>query len=152
MKTFTMFTIALLFSSAFASVTPMTSMEPETDPIVDIPVTVGKPMLYLYEAGEDITSAPIPLPKDGEYSVCLDNYSKGISVRCEPELNPMPKRVYLKVDDVRVNTEYYYPYYLLGNYKNNIKGWFPEGDEAKVSCRVNGYEESYVKLYFKCEN
>ena len=152
MNSFIIFVIPLFFCCALASVMPMPSMEAEMDPIVEIPVTVGKPILYLYKAGRGVSIAPIPLPKDGEYTICLDNYSEGISVRCEPELDPMPDRVYFKVDDVRVKTEYHYPYYLLGNYEDNVSGWKPDGYTAKVSCRVDGYDESYVKFYFNCKN
>lgn len=128
------------------------SPEPSTsDPMTDSRPTV--PVLYLSTAGKR-PLIETRLMSFTEVKLCPDEYPTGWTIRCDVISKPP---VIFRVMGQIYSKEYRVPYYLSGNWRDQVGDFVDEGAEflaksnrLRIACRVRTRKAVWVDIVVGC--
>lgn len=135
----------LCFLLAVAS-SQETTMNPSIPPMDPVRPTI--PTVYLSTAG----AAPhleVILASFTEVPICPAHYPKGFTIRCEVT---GAKTVSWSVMGKPYKKEFYAPYFLAGNVRENVKPFnnLQNKDRIRVACRVATRKPVWIDLIKSC--
>lgn len=123
--------------------------------VIDSPsaTQVGQPEMFLqvYSAGNmDPQILAGPRLYDG-ISVCISDYSDGISIFCDGFQKSPPGDIVFYVDDAYYHRETRAPYAIAGDYGNEVQPWndVPVGKHV-IRCDTGAGESVSVGVNFEC--